>query len=167
MVKLGLLGKPFGYKGEMHFYPYNLKTQSLIIGQEFVLQNKTGPVAKITLETCRAQKDNFILKFKEFDSKEGVAQITNATLALERKHLPVLPDGEYYLEDLLGCSVLDFTTEQVMGVVEQFSFNHADQTILHVRSELYPQLEVLVHPFVKKVDLAHRRCYIIIPDYED
>lgn len=181
MIALGILGKPFGFKGEVHFYPYNEKTQSLIVGQEFFIRKNSGISEKKTLESCRAKNSTFILKFSGCDSKEEVALMTNCALVIDRKKLPLLPEGEFYLEDLLHFDVFEFDGEFQdefkdkqenkllipIGKVEKFSFNHADQTILHIASKSYPQLEVLLHPFVKKVDLQNRRCYIIIPDYAE
>ncbi len=167
MITLGLLGKPFGFKGEIHFYPYNSKTESLNSGLQYIIFREKDKTSPITLESLKKKHDGFILKFKEFHSKEDVSQVTNYFLALEKDQLPPLKDDEYYLEDLIGMSVWIDSQNQQIGEIEKISFNQAEQAIVHIHSSIYPQLEVLIHPFVKKVDLKQRRCYIILPDYEE
>jgi len=167
VITLGLLGKPFGFKGEIHFYPYNSKTESLKSGLRYIIFQKKENTFKITLESLRTKHDGFILKFKEYHSKEDVSQVTNYFLALEKEQLPSLKEDEFYLEDLMGMSVWNDSQNLQIGEIEKISFNHAEQAIIHVQSKNYPQLEVLIHPFVKKVDLKQRRCYIILPDYEE
>lgn len=167
MITLGVLGKPFGYKGEIHFYPYNVHTHCLHAGLELFFSQDQQNLRSVILETYKKKHDGFILKFKNYDAKETVSQLTHSFLAIAKEHLPPLKEDEYYVEELIGMSVFEMEREQNVGVIEKVSFNQAEQTIIHVQTPNHATWEILVYPFVKKVDLKLRRCYIILPDYEE
>lgn len=62
--------------------------------------------------------------------------------------------------------VYGIDSNQLVGVVQSFYFNHAEQSIMVILCPDGTSVDVLVEPFVKKVDLKLRRCYITLPEYE-
>lgn len=167
LLALGILGKPFGLKGEIYFYPFNPQSESLTPDSTLTLKNPQGLSYSKKLEKIRWHNHALVLKFTDIDSKEDAALLTHAELCLDRSQLPELAEGEFYLQDTLGFEVLEVEGSEVMGHVVSFSFNQANQSIMHIKTNKNQFLEILVVPFVKKVDLSSRRCYIIIPDYEE
>lgn len=167
MVTLGILGKPFGLKGEIYFYPFNPKTESLSPNLSVTLKNPKNPTLIKKIEKIRWNNDAALIKFADINSKEDAALLTHAELCIERSQLPPLEANEFYLNDLLGFDVLEVEGTQSIGQVTGFTFNHANQSIMHIKLSKNQTLDILVVPFVKKVDLSERRCYIIIPDYEE
>lgn len=168
MVILGVLGKPFGLKGEIYFYPFNPQIHSLSANSTVLLkQPDTMLISEAKIEKFRWHNDSCLLKFHHINSKEEAAKYSLYELAMKRNQLPVLSDNEFYLNDVLGFDVLEEDGNEVIGQVMGFTVNNANQSIMNIKMIKNQFLEILVHPFVKKVDLQARRCYIIIPEYEE
>lgn len=165
MINLGLFGKPFGLKGEIYFYPVNVDSHSLKLNQQVVISKSDQSTITSIITQLRWQNDSVVMKLQGIDSKEAAGLITHSHLLIERDQLPELSESEYYLHDVVGFEVYS-EDGKFQGIVDHFSFNHANQSIMHVKSQ-GKILDLLVKPFVKDVDLQQRRCYIIIPDYEE
>ncbi|MBP3361813.1 MAG: 16S rRNA processing protein RimM [Clostridia bacterium] len=61
----------------------------------------------LTVKRVKYQKNNLIIKFNELESIEEAERLKGAVLTADREMLPPLPEGVYYIVDLIGCRVFD------------------------------------------------------------
>jgi len=66
---------------------------------------------------ARPYKGRLILRFAGIDSVEAAHPLTGCEAVVPRGELPPLPEGEYYLSDLVGCTVVDRRTGAPAGTV--------------------------------------------------
>ena len=73
-----------------------------------------------------------LLHLEDFDTPEASAILKNRTFYAKREDLP-LPDGSYFIADILGLPVYDTDTGRVYGTLDEVSDNAASQ-LYHVKT---------------------------------
>lgn len=132
-VVLAKLGRAHGIKGQVRARVFNANTDLLAPG---CVVRVTPPDAEdpsafveCSIESCQRGSEAWVLKLAGVDDREGAEELTGAELWVSREELPALEDGEFYLVDAPGYSVVDDAGAPV-GTVS--------------RIETYPTTDVLV-----------------------
>ncbi|HKI78919.1 MAG TPA: ribosome maturation factor RimM [Ignavibacteriaceae bacterium] len=63
------------------------------------------------VEKVIKQKDFFILKFKNFDNDGDVTVLVGKKIFVDENNLVKLPEGYYFIHDMIGCRVFRNETE--------------------------------------------------------
>lgn len=82
---------------------------------------KGGEEISLNISYVKYQKNNLIIKFKEINSIEEAETFKNLILRAEKGELPPLPEGVYYIADLIGCLVEDTEGNNKGKVIDVFS----------------------------------------------
>ncbi|MEZ5499919.1 MAG: ribosome maturation factor RimM [Steroidobacteraceae bacterium] len=108
----------------------------------------------------RPQPDGFLVKLAGIDSPEQAAALAGLEVMVPRANLPAPPEGQHYLEDLVGCEVVNVDGVN-FGKLEHFFDNGAHPVmVVHGATErLIPMTPV----HVQHVDLAARRLIVDWP----
>ncbi|MFX0549092.1 ribosome maturation factor RimM [Hathewaya histolytica] len=108
---IGQISKPHGVRGEMKIYPltndykrFKELSYILIDGKEY------------KIESCKLQTDRVILKLEGIETIEDVMKYKNKQVSIKREDGIELSEGEYYIADLIGCTVFD-TEDTFLGEV--------------------------------------------------
>jgi 16S rRNA processing protein RimM len=104
MIQVGAISSTHGLKGEVYIYltsddPYrfdNLKEVLLDLGSS---------KRPLSVEYVKYFKGRPIVKFKEFNSIEDVQKLRGCPLVVKREDALPLEEGEYFIGDLIGCTV--------------------------------------------------------------
>ena len=101
-----------------------------------------------------------VLKLVGYDSREEIAHLTNAELAVTREQLVELPENTFYVFDLIGCKVIDDENGERIGELKDVLRYPANDVYLILtrtgREVLFPA----VADFVKKIDIDGRKVII-------
>lgn len=160
-LPLGQFGRPHGVRGELSLRLFNpdgpaLEDLELPLDVEVVRGESRSP-AKLT--AVRAAADALLVCVDGVDTREAAAAFTNAELWIPRRYLPALAEGEVYVEDLIGCTVVD-AEGRVRGTVRASFWNGA-QDVLTVDEPGGGELLVpVVDEFIVEVDLEARRLVV-------
>lgn len=172
VVEIGLIGRPFGLKGEVSLHLYNEKSNTLLPKMKVYLKLRHHSSQEALMDACiesvRWNKNKAILKFIGIDDVESVKNLVQGELLVLRTELPALKENEYYLRDILGFDVFEHPWSEgnkSIGKIKSFSMNNANQTIIQIRMHSGLDLDILAFPFIKRVDLKRSHCYIMIPEY--
>lgn len=111
-LEIGQIVNTHGLKGEVRVDPW-------CNGPEFVcdfrrLYLKDG--APVEIERARPQKNVAVLKIKGIDTVEQADLMRRTVLYVDRADVR-LEEGEYFIQDILGCEVRDADTGKVYGKV--------------------------------------------------
>ncbi len=132
------------------------------------VQLADGSDLEVTLEEAWEHKGGWVFKFGGVDTVNDAERFKGADLWVPRSERALLPDGEYYESDLLGCPVLDRASGQVIGTVSGWQ-HYGGPALMEVTrtGEAKAGREVLV-PFVpaifRKVDLEARTIEVDLPE---
>ena len=92
------------------------------------------------------------MKLEGIDDRNGAEEIRGMEVSIHASDLEELPEGEHYVRDLIGCSVVDLTDGREVGILRDVIQNTA-QSILDVetadgRSVLIPAVDA----FMRAID---------------
>ncbi len=103
-------------------------------------------------------EDRPILRLHGIDDRVGIEALREADLRVERADAPPLPEGEYWPEDLEGCTVLTSQGAE-LGVVHAMRALPSCE-VLEVGDLLVP----MVGDAVVSIDVAERRI-VVDPEF--
>lgn len=115
-VIVGRFGAAFGIKGWIKVRSFTAPPDKLPTYKPWLLK-KEGHWQPLIFSQCKPHKDSFIVQIEHISDRDAAAALTGQQIAVAREALPPLPDGEYYLRDLLGLAVKT-TTGDLLGVVK-------------------------------------------------
>lgn len=163
-LPFGRLGRPHGVRGELALRPFNADGEALLDAElplpvELVAERQGKETRRaMTVLAVRPADQLLLVRFEGVDTREAAATLTNAELWLPRQELPPLEDDEFYVEDLVGCTVVDEQGRERGKVVATF-WNGA-QDVLTVAGEGGELLIPAVPEFLREVDLDARRVVV-------
>jgi 16S rRNA processing protein RimM len=107
-LPFGRLGRPHGVRGELTLRPFNadgaLAEMALPAAVQLVRDQQRRPM---TLVAVRPANELFLVRLEGVDTREQAALLTNFELWMPRASLPALAPDEFYVEDLIGCTLVD------------------------------------------------------------
>lgn len=105
-LRIGVITTTHGLNGEVKVYP---TTDSLDRFKQVKRVILVTPKEKIETEITEARffKNLAIVKFAAFDNVDQVKNLHGTDVMIYREDGQKLEPGEYYIADLIGCSVVD------------------------------------------------------------
>lgn len=124
ILRVGVITTTHGLRGEVKVFPTTDDPMRFKKLKEVLLD--TGKERrKMTVQSCRFQKNLVILKFKGLDNINDVEQYKKCDLYVSRRHAVKLEENENFIVDLIGLKVVleDGTEFGVMKDVLQTGAN--------------------------------------------
>jgi 16S rRNA processing protein RimM len=142
-VVIGLLRRAHGVKGELSVQPVsNVPERFNGLGAVLVRQN--GSVREVAVEAVRTKGKSVLVKLEGVDDRTSAEMLAGAELGVRRRDVWPVPEGTYYVFDLVGCRVMGGAGREI-GVIE-------DVVRLGSKEILIPAVKTVV----KQVDLEAR-----------
>lgn len=103
--RVGVFTSTHGVHGEINLFPTTEDPDRFYKGLPLLLD--TGKeMVPLTVEGVKHFKNMVILKFEGYDSINDIEKYKGRDLYVDREHALPLGDGEYYIADILGASVV-------------------------------------------------------------
>lgn len=155
---MGRLGSTYGLKGYLRVQSFTEQPENLFDYSPWYIRRRGEEWREVQVEAWKPHADGFIVKLDAVNVKEEAALLTGMDIGIKRSSLPALQDGEFYLVDLEGCTVIgldDVNLGVVSRVVDQGAAPYmvvspSDQTKGEPRERLIPYVK---GPIVTHVDL--------------
>jgi len=161
-LEIGKIINTHGLKGEVKITVW-MDCPEDFEALSFVLTKKQAKEEKLNIEGIKYQKNNIIVKFKEIPSIEVAETYKNSVLFVPKSELPPLPDGVYYIADLLGSTVFEENDEEI-GVLTDV-FNTGSNDVYDIKREGKRNLLVpIIDGVLKSVDTDAKKIIIHIPE---
>ena len=153
-IKIGKIVNTVGLKGEVKVYNYSDSIEIYETIESIYVEDRLT-----VIENVRAQKNMVILKLEGADDRNAAEALRGKELYITEDDLPELPEGQYYVRDLIGMSVTE-EDGNLLGHVTDVLQNTA-QDIFEVESENGKQLLIpKVDQFVLDIDAEKREITI-------
>ena len=105
-----------GLRGDLVLRPLTDHLETLTSAAQIYLgQEASEP---LTVQRIRLHKGNYLLKLEGVDDMNGAIALKGQMICLPREELTPLKEGEYFLHDLVGLSLLDHQGVEI-GPVER------------------------------------------------
>ena len=149
-IKIGKIVNTVGLKGEVKVYNYSDSIEIYDTIESIYVEDRLT-----VIENVRAQKNMVILKLEGADDRNAAEALRGKELYITEDDLPELPEGQYYVRDLIGMSVTE-EDGNLLGHVTDVLQNTA-QDIFEVESENGKKLLIpKVDQFVLDIDAEKR-----------
>ena len=157
--EIGLISNTHGLKGEMKVRPY---TENAKRYEELkkILIEKNGTMQEYEIEKVRYQKDVVLLKLKGIDTIEEAEKLKNRTIIIPRAEGKSLSNDEYFIADLIGCSVYD---EEFIGIIDDVFTTGGSDVYVIKREKETDLLLPAITSVIQKIDVANKRIDVKIP----
>lgn len=119
---------------------------------------------RLEIEDAWEHKGRVVLKFRGVDSISDAERWRGFEVRVPLSGRPVLPEGQYYQSDLIGCEVRERSTGQVLGKIVEWQ-EMGGPPLLKVESDDRSELLIpFARSIVTEIDPAGRRVVVELPE---
>lgn len=129
LIETGKVVTTHGVKGEIRLEAWSDSLESLLTYKKFYLTDgKALPV-----EYTRVHRGCVNVKFEGIDSIDDALPLIHQVLCIDASET-ALPEGTFYVKDLIGCSVSDADTGETYGEITDVQPTGSND-VYHVHGE--------------------------------
>ena len=165
-VDLGFCRRVHGIKGEFQFKLDN---------PEDSLISKNTKLHLVPLDGSQLSEGDYevesirfgnkvICKLKNVSDRNIAESYLPFKIQLSREDFPDLSDDEFYLNDLIGCDVIDSQTQKQIGIIEKFYFSGAQDIAIIRKTSGSLELPVIEQFFIE-INLEENKVVVFVPEY--
>ena len=130
-LETGQITSTHGVRGEVRVQPWCDSPEFLTRFSTLYLD--ADGTRTLMVQKARVHGNVAVLKIKGIDTIEQAQCYRGKTLYMERSDA-VLPEGHYYVQDLIGCRVFDADTNVTYGCISDVSKTGAND-VWHIQDE--------------------------------
>ncbi len=160
-VVIGKIVGVHGVRGEVKIVPSVEEPDFWRRLKTMVLQGRIQRELKV--ESVRMHQGNALVKFEGFPDRTAAESLRGRDVAVPFAWLPALEEDEYYVQQLVGMTVV--TTEgETLGRLAEVLFTGANEVYI-VRGDLYGEVLIpAIAQVVETVDLESKTITVNLPE---
>ena len=113
---------------------------------------------RFTVSSVNPHGNIILLALKEIDTIEKAEALRNKLIYIDRKDAK-LPEGRYFINDLIGCEVIDADTLKPLGILSDISQTGAND-VWHIKRNENEYLVPAIDEVIVSVDTEKERIVI-------
>lgn len=152
-VVIGLLRRAHGVRGEVSVQPVSDMPERFK-ALERVLVRHGGTTREVAVEGVRRKGGSVLLKFEGVDDRTAAEALTGAEIGVGRNDVCPIPEGTYYVFDLIGCRVVG-KGDRDIGLIDDVWKTPAND-VFAVKTASGEVLIPVVQSVVKEIDLRRK-----------
>ncbi len=157
-LELGQIVSTHGIRGELRVNPWCDSPEFAKQFKTVYFDKKGEKSAKVTL--CRPHGNIILMKLETVNSVDEAAALRNTVLYIKRADAN-LPEGTWFIEELIGCEVLDADdSDKKYGILTDVSSTGANDVWYVTDDNKNEYLLPAIKDVVIKVDVADNKAYI-------
>lgn len=150
-IQIGKIVNAVGLKGEVKVYNYSRSKERYEELESIYVEN-----TEYKIEHVRYNKEIVILKLSGINDRNAAEAAKGKDLYIDGSDLPVLSEGEYYVRDMIGLSVVD-DAGNVLGRLSDVIQNSA-QDLYEVEMKDGKKILIpAVEEFILNIDMEKRQ----------
>lgn len=159
-LEIGQIVNTFGIKGQVKVNPFTDDIRRFDELKEIYVEKK-HELKLFQIEKVNYSKNMVILKLKGIETPEQAETLRNSYLKIDRKDAKKLPEGTYYIADLIGLDV--YTDENNLLGKLDYIYNTGSSDIYVVKDEQGKEtLLPAIKEVLKQVDLDSKKIIVHI-----
>lgn len=156
-IQVGKIVNTHGIKGELKAIPLtdNAKRfdelETIYIGED---------KAKVKIEKVWYKNQFIMLKIQGYNDINEVLQFKDKYIYIDEEDKIILPEGAYFIFDIIGCKVIDVNDNEIGYVIDVMTEHSND---IYVVNDVVKNKEYLipaVKQIVKKIDIVNKKIVI-------
>jgi len=127
-LEIGQIVGTHGIKGEVRINPW-CDSPEFLTGFKKLYKDEGRAHFEVT--SLRVHHNIVLGKFKGIDTVNDAAKLRDTVLFIDRDDAEI-PEGSYFIQDLIGCAVTDVDTGENLGVLSDVSKTGAND-VWHIK----------------------------------
>ena len=161
-LELGQIVNTFGIRGQVKVKPFTDDIKKFDTFKEIFVEKK-NQLQLFQIEKVNYSKGMVILKLKGIETPEQAETLRNCYIKMDRKNAKKLPEGTYYIADLIGLDVYS-DEEELLGKVDDI-YNSGSADIYVVKDELGKQILLPgIKDVIKQIDVDNEKIIVHLID---
>jgi 16S rRNA processing protein RimM len=161
-VEVGKIIAPHGVRGEVRVVRLSEFIEQMTAATCFYVEG----LGWLPVEGRRFHKQFILIKFAAVDDIEAAKTLKNRLIFLSREQIGDLPEGRYYIEDLIDIAVFDLAGAPLGRLAEVLPTGGNDVYVVREEGRkdlLLPALKTVI----REIDLGGRRMAVNPPVWEN
>lgn len=155
LLEVGKIVNTHGLHGEVKVVPWT-DYPEVFEDIEYVYVKRKGEYERLDVAGIKYQKGNIIVRFPQIKDINEAEKYKNQVLYAEREVLGELPEGVYYIADLIGLEVVKENGETV-GIITDV-LNTGSNDIYEVKREGRKNLLIpVIDEVVLNIDMENKK----------
>ena len=160
LIAVARISSAHGVRGEVKLLPLTDFPHRFAETESLLLADGT----RMVLESARLQRDTVLAKFKGMDTPEAWIPYRRQELFITEDALMPLPDGQYYIHQIIGLEVVD-ESGAVQGTVGDVLQTGSNDVYVVKTSDGKEILLPAIDTVVKRIDVPAGRMVVVLPEY--
>ncbi|MDO4939784.1 MAG: ribosome maturation factor RimM [Lachnospiraceae bacterium] len=160
-LRVGVISSVHGIHGECKVFPTTDETERFKKLKKVYIEER-GTERELELESVKFFKNMAICKFKGIDTPEDIQKFRNKDLMIDREDAIPLKKDEYFIADLIGCSVVD-EDGKILGNVAEVFPTGANQ-VMEVKGGEKDFLMPFIKDCILRVDTDDKKIFVHVLD---
>ena len=158
LISVGRIVRPHGIRGEVKVAPLTEWPERFQEFRSIYVEPEGENGEWMEIERARVQGRRIILKLSGIDDRDRADSIRGFILKVDKETCPPLPEGQYYISDLIGMRVVTMAGEEIGLLVDVLNMPSQDVYVVEAdgREILIPGVKA----FIKRVDVENKMMII-------
>ena len=162
LIAIGRIVAPHGVRGELRVAVLTEFPERFLDMKRVLVEGK----GEMTVTGVRTHQDIILMTLAEVKDRDAASALRGRLLQVTRAELMPLPEGQFYVFDLVGVKVFD-EAGQELGVLEEVLQPGANDVYLIRRTDGSELLLPDLRSVVLTVDMPGRRMVVKPPVWDD
>lgn len=149
-LEIGQIVSTHGVRGEVRFNPWCDSPDFVKNFKTLYFDSKGEKAVKV--HAARPHGNIVILMLDGVETIEAARELKNTILYMKRSDAK-LPDGTWFIQELIGCRVTDFETGEEYGEITDVTETGAND-VYHIKTQKGTVLFPAVKEFIRSTDVA-------------
>lgn len=155
-LEVGQIVGTHGIAGEMRVQPW-CDSPDFLTKFKTLYTDKNGENA-VKVKSSRVHKNIVLIKFPDITTIEQAERMRGKVLYISRKDANIA-DGEWFIQELIGCTVFDADTGKDYGILSDVSKTGAND-VWHIKKDGKEYLLPAINDIIANVDVANEKVEI-------
>ena len=161
-VVLGQVVAPHGVRGDLRIMPLTSNIQ-LFSDMDYLL---LPDGRRLHIVKARPHKNIMLVTVKEVASIEDAEALRGQKVSVYREDMPELPEGRYYVGDLIGLPVLDEEGKRIGTFKDVLPTGSKDVYVIQP-PEGRDILVANIPENIREIDLKNGRIIVRLPEWDE
>lgn len=161
-IVIGQIVAPHGVRGDLRIMPLTSNVQ-LFTAMDYLL---LPDGRELHIESARPHKNVMLVSVSEITSVEAAEALRGQKVSVRRSDLPELPEGRYYIGDLLGLPCVDEAGTEI-GVLKDILQPGSSDVYVIQPPQGKEILVVDIPENIRKIDLTNHRIVVCLPEWDE
>ena len=158
-IVIGKIVAPHGVRGEFRIMPQTDHPERYAKLKKITLDNGR----EFTVVSLRQHKNVYLMKVEGIDTMNDAETLRGRTIVL-RPELPPLPEGQFYVRDILGFAAVTPEGEPIGTLKDVYSPGSTDVFVI-APPEGEDILVAAIADNIRKIDWEKKEIVVVLPEW--